>query len=165
MSGVGLWAEECPKRGPALTHAHWIDCQGLHPGTGEMHFGDQCCHCLARARDWRAHNEPASADNALVPVDVTERMRMLGFAGAYAGADNPQPTEQDTGMEDIRPEEPVVAEHTDETLIEPKAITGLGPQGNPNRIGRGAFTARDAWRAHNYVLFGEWLAAHGGGER
>lgn len=46
------WDQDCPKRGAALSHAHWNVCdpQGVHPadGTamaGRTHQLNQCCHC------------------------------------------------------------------------------------------------------------------------
>lgn len=43
----GFWREECPERGPGLSHAHWREClpSETHPSTDVTHRGDQCCHC------------------------------------------------------------------------------------------------------------------------
>lgn len=39
------WKEQCPARGAGLEHAHWNECRGEHPGTGEKHGRFACCHC------------------------------------------------------------------------------------------------------------------------
>lgn len=40
----------------------------------------------------------------------------------------------------------------DDILVEPKAITGLGPQGNPRGRGRGPLTGSDEARLNFYVI-------------
>lgn len=41
------WSDDCPSRGPALSHAHWRDClpEETHPGTNRSHPYTVCCHC------------------------------------------------------------------------------------------------------------------------
>jgi hypothetical protein len=55
--------------------------------------------------------------------------------------------------------------HDDDTTVEPRMITGNGPQGRAHGKGRGPFTARDKARAIAHVEFGKWLSEHGGGEQ
>lgn len=47
------WKDQCPNRGPGLSHAHWKDCdpeKGGHPNDGGSRVGHKhqwgdCCHC------------------------------------------------------------------------------------------------------------------------
>ena len=48
--GRAFWSEECPARGPGLTHAHWHKCAEHH--TDPTHYIDQCCECGGRASEW-----------------------------------------------------------------------------------------------------------------
>lgn len=88
-------------------------------------------------------------------IDVASRLQALGIMGVYA---------------EVAPmDEPETAEHTDNTPVEPKAITGLGPQGRPWGPGRfhlpdGALTLRDKARILGHVGFRRWLGENGGGE-
>lgn len=62
----GWWGEQCPQRGPALSHAHSSEC-------GEPAHNGRCCHCLARP------GERPSASAVPPPINVNERLRDLGF--------------------------------------------------------------------------------------
>lgn len=47
---MSFWDEDCPSRGPGLTHAHWSRCADNHD---PVHLSDQCCHCAARESSLR----------------------------------------------------------------------------------------------------------------
>ena len=68
---------------------------------------------------------------------------------------------QPTVVSDPKPETVLPV---DQTLIEPKMITGNGPQGRVAAPGRGDFTSRDEDRTVSYVGWREFLARNGGGE-
>jgi hypothetical protein len=63
----------------------------------------------------------------------------------------------------------VEPERDENSLVEPRAVTGAGPQGR--RSGPGRFhlpdelTALDRKRIEAYVRWREYLATHGGGEK
>lgn len=53
----GFWSQWCPRRGTALTHAHWAECDpkdGGHPESGDIHSFSQCCHCGDTSTAWAA---------------------------------------------------------------------------------------------------------------
>lgn len=54
-----FWNDDCPERGPGLTHAHWNKCHPdrTHPGTDVSHDYGQCCHCEHTAQSWAYEQE------------------------------------------------------------------------------------------------------------
>lgn len=61
----GWWGEQCPKRGPALSHAHSSECSDIgHNG--------RCCHCFGRPGETPSAPVP-------VPINVNDRLRDLGL--------------------------------------------------------------------------------------
>lgn len=150
------WRADCPSRGPALSHAHWKECDpnGVHPGTDERHEWRQCCHCGRQFGD-------AGTD-----VD-----RLLG--------NEPEAVNEDAPLTLPQPGEPCAWSHEKiavgtpligalglewpqcsncKVYIEPKLTTGqlLGPRYGP---GKGWVTERMKRRweavAHRYRgLFG-----------
>lgn len=119
-------------------------CPARPTGLPHTQQGLKCLHCGTPVSAY-PQNDPAYPQkdaSPAPPVDVTQRLRDLGLIGPEA--------ESDLDREDIP--------------VEPKAVTGQGPQGRPNGLGRGEFTARDMWRTVTYVRFREHLAARGGGE-
>lgn len=148
MFGVeGYWSQQCPARGSGLTHVHWNQCSpDGHPGSDTGHHYGQCCHCGGYASQM-------AREAVMPPLDVAARLRQMGL---ITDEGTPVATEQDTGLEDI---------HAENTPVEPKAITGEGPQGHRWGRGRGEFGWRDERRVEAYVGFAEWLSRNGGGER
>lgn len=54
------------------------------------------------------------------------------------------------------------AVHEPETLVEPRAITGDGPQGNKWGLGRGELTPRQQLRVERFVEFHRRFGREGG---
>ena len=77
------------------------------------HEAGQCCHCGLFAKDWTG--------TPPVPLDVQQRLQSLGLI--------PDPREFDLP--------PRVSD-----AIEPKMISGHGPQGRESGPGRGSLTPR-----------------------
>jgi hypothetical protein len=90
-------------------------------------------------------------------IDVQARLKSLGIMGSWAempdGTLLHLSTEKDTRMEDIH----AAPEHDENTPVEPRAITGEGPQGPKYGIGRGEATPRFLQRVKSYVQFYESL--------
>lgn len=115
------WSEECPERGPGLSHAHWNRCDpnGYHPGTDESHYYDQCCHCMQRSSVRPGEEHTCVANGA---------GRCTICAAPIIKEDKP------------------LTEPDDDMLVEPKAVTGHGPTGNAKGQGRGELTDWDKKR-------------------
>lgn len=145
----GFWSEDCPERGPALTHAHWDKCTpAAHPGEDGGHMPFQCCHCRAldpasKMESWPPEREPDL-------IDVRSRLEALGLSTPRVV----RPNERDTGMEDIR-----APLHDDSTPVEPRAVTGNGPDGVAWGPGRGALTPRQYERLLRVMEQQDWLDA------
>lgn len=149
---MSFWQEECPARGPALTHTHWNQCTPqAHPGEESGHYPFQCCHCRGM--------DPSARGTVLVvqmPPTLEQHIRAqlasLGITGSWGPGDVP--------------EQPASDEHTDDELVEPRMITGEGPKGRLDGEGRwhlpGQLTERDQRRIANYVAFHEWLGDRAG---
>jgi hypothetical protein len=123
---VNPWKQQCPARGYGLTHAHDTQCK-------DGHIAGQCCECGGFPGPQVA--EHTHQFSVPPPLDVTARMKALGLL------------QEDTGMEDIR------AEHDDNTPVEPKMITGNGPEGKPDGKGRGDLTYRQEMRIMRWKAF------------
>jgi hypothetical protein len=67
--------------------------------------------------------------------------------GSYGAPLNYRPTEH------VMDQQPAAPEHREDTLVEPRAITGNGPQGIKWAIGRGDLTPRQQERLLRYVEF------------
>lgn len=128
-----FWQEQCPARGPALTHVHSARCAGEHAL-------DQCCECGAR---WP---RPAATQLDMSEKDMRARLRSLGIVNV---------------AEDPVDEQPVAPEHTDSDFVEPRAITGNGPTGSKWGWGRGEATPRFLERVASFVSFHAWLGSRG----
>lgn len=67
-----FWSDECPQRGPGLTHAHWTQCdpnKGGHPGSIARHTWGQCCHCEHTEASWlRLHPADVIVQQVAPPV-------------------------------------------------------------------------------------------------
>jgi hypothetical protein len=75
------WGEQCPARGPALTHAHWNKCdpKGYHPGTSDKHTANQCCECGLLAG---TAAEPAKREETLRYATQDHRFKFT-IGGCY----------------------------------------------------------------------------------
>jgi hypothetical protein len=125
---------QCPKRGYGLSHVQ------NGPAT--------CVFCGIPITQEPPPGVPDTATQATVPdyqpfVSVAERLQDLGLM--------PPP---------LRDSEA----HEEQTPVEPKMITGQGPQGKPHGRGRGQFSDRDAHRAWSYVGWRAFLASKGEAE-
>lgn len=137
---------QCPVRGPGLSH------------TQNGRDGSPCIECGTLITSVPPRGIPPSATQASPAdwpmINVDERLRALGLAGTYRSI---------AGSRDMEPQNDAPA-HTEDTLIEPRAITGNGPQGSQWGLGRGSLTPRDKQRIVQTVEYRAYLAAHGGGE-
>ena len=125
----------CPARGPGLPHT-------MHGAPGSP-----CRECGLPLT-----TEPP---NERLPLSASEARRTLGTSHVGAEVYNRDFNTREAG---------VPPEHDDDTPVEPRAITGQGPQGRLSGRGRGPFTKRDADRAAAHVEYRRWLGQHGGGE-
>ncbi len=121
----GFWSEQCPQRGPALTHAHGQSCLADHGG---RHAPTTCCHCGEDELDGPAKAPESWPPSAALPeVDIEARLRQIGL---------------------------VVVEHEPDTMVEPRMITGNGPQGATWGKGRGKeLTPADIRRLNFYTRY------------
>lgn len=169
-----FWQQDCHQRGAALTHAHWNECRGAHPGTGEKHLIDQCCHCGERALSWQPRESlsppvptvrpaPASRDHAYLFTIAGRCGQCQGFEDDHPIVGLPDPmTGCDVDHNSIRTalligdggQEwtrcPRCAAH-----IEPRLATGQYGGRNEGR-GRGYMTERH--RDELARLVPAWLA-------
>lgn len=86
----------------------------------------QCCHCRGLDPGARA---TVQGPEVQPPIDVTARLIALGLMPAIYSEDEP---------------------HQDDDIIEPKMVTGDGPQGSPFGPGRGPITPRFEARLLSY---------------
>lgn len=130
-----FWQEQCPVRGPGLTHAHSARCAGEHAL-------DQCCECGG------SYPRPAAGSPVqMSPNDIRARLRSLGI--------------QSVSEDDPVNEEPAAPDHTADEFVEPRAITGEGPTGPKWHWGRGEATPRFLARVKSFVEFRAWMAERG----
>lgn len=97
------WSLQCPKRGPALSHIQ----------DGTVH----CIHCGQFPQPPVATVMPA--------IDVNARLKQLGLMSENG---EPTPSEKDTGMEDVRPEED--PDYDESAPREPKMVTHYEDDGH-----------------------------------
>lgn len=116
------WLDQCPARGYGLTHAHDRDCR-------DGHIAGQCCECGGFPGPIVAEQPSQPPTIVMPPLDVQARLHALGLDHG-----------EDTGMEDIR------QEHDEDTPVEPRMVTGDGPQGKTTGPGRGDLTPRQMTR-------------------
>ena len=103
---------------------------GLHHTFDYGTSGYDCIDCGVQL----VVNAPVSP-----PLDIGTRWReLMGMAGKPAGPGEPPP-------------------HQDGTLVEPKSITGQGPQGSDRDKGRGELSFRQKGR----LAFLRWMYAQG----
>lgn len=81
-----FWSQDCPERGPALTHAHWSNCdpRGVHPkdptgNGGKQHASNQCCHCEMTSEQW--HAERAKADIVIRETETADHLYVFTITG------------------------------------------------------------------------------------
>lgn len=113
------WSEDCPKRGPALSHIP------NDPGNGRCLFCDL----------------PVGARLLMTGEEVDARLVALGL------------TEPIVEVQQIP--------HDDDTIVEPRYVTGEGPQGFRYGLGRGDASGRFLRRVEAFVGWRAWLAARG----
>lgn len=111
----------------------------------------QCCHCraldpAAQATTWPPRPTPPET------INVQERMeRIMGSWRPKSG--RVEDKVEETEMEDIRAE----VEHDDATPVEPRMVTGNGPDGVPWGPGRGELTPRQINRLIRVAEQEAWL--------
>lgn len=145
-----FWQEDCPARGVALSHMKSSQCSPQsHPGYDSGHLYNQCCHC-------RGLDAPTRASSMVMPpIDVAARLASLGYMQI------PEPPVDEPVATDPEPD----PYHDPNTPVEPKAVTDIGPTGNPYGPGRGGMTPRYEKRLLGYVGWRAWLAERGEGEQ
>jgi len=153
-----FWDDDCPERGAGLTHAHWDKCDpnGVHPGSSDRHLFDQCCHCgqFVKARAGRATAGNASHNCTYNAVGVcticgTHHAFKWTLTGACGLCGQREAICRERQMAHVA--------ERDQVLVEPKAITGLGPTGPRWGRGRwwgspGELSTLDVKRLEFYVL-------------
>jgi hypothetical protein len=148
----GQWDAQCRQRGPSLSHAHDEKCT--------EHSFDTCCHCGDRIS-----NAP------LPPLDVTQRLKLLGL-GKSPNPGPPEPPEADglnrdgsTGDNgELAPDCPSNhnlmsqwATCSDCKVVHEPDMKNSGPTGRRDDPGRGALTGRQQTRLLGYAGYEKWL--------
>lgn len=188
------WSDDCPDRGPGLSHAHWNQCKpekGGHSPTdpttlyaGRVHQWTQCCHCEQHIGE--ARNPAFAPEGSLDHPFLTD-----AHGRCRAGCGNPQSSHpkqhsreageqqaEEFGVKvcpvnhaSINPKHLIgdggliwTACPNCGTVLEPKLATGK-LDGRRWGKGRGDFNPfRDGDRLLGIVGWREWLSRHGGGE-
>lgn len=156
-----FWSEQCPTRGAALTHAHWDKCSPeAHPGEPSGHLPFQCCHC--RGMDPGARGTIVG-NSVPPPLDVPQRLRDIGIMGTWQ--EMPDGTlvhiEDPSVNHGFRQTPPPRYERTDDTLVEPRMVSGQGPQGPVDAPGRGPLTPAQQARIRARAGWQQWLDRSG----
>lgn len=157
------WDDQCPKRGPALKHVHWNSCdpKGYHPGSSDKHQIDQCCHCglflnlKPVPRSVAAGPEPhACVFNAVGVCSIcgTYHSFKWTITGSCATCG------QRENICRARQADHVDLREREQQLVEPKAITGMGPAGPRWERGRwwdqpGELSGLDKNRMEFYAIY------------
>lgn len=134
---------QCPARGPGLTHT-------LHGREG-----DPCVECgeplsMQPPRDYLPPTASQAGPPPEVSIDVVKRMRDLGFAGAYRDI---------TGAKKVY-DQPKRDSDRDNVLVEPRMVSGTGPDGVTWGLGRGSLTPRQIDRLIRVAEQEAWLDEH-----
>jgi hypothetical protein len=117
--GTSFWLQECPARGVGLTHKHASTCAIDHNG---IHPFSTCCSCGEDEYDG-----PSKATK-LAAADIGARLQQL-LIEKYG-----RTTWNGGGAPNYDSE------------TEPMAITGFGPLGPDDGVGRGPLTEEDKRR-------------------
>jgi hypothetical protein len=121
---VAEFTDDCPKRGPGLSHIQ----------DGRRRPNGSCVYCNValpfRPPPWEVY-DVTPPPPVPPPFDVAGRLRALGMV-----APEPEPAEPEPDMP-----------------VEPKAITGDGPQGPTYGIGRGDHLSERLRHKLDFVKF------------
>lgn len=187
------WNDQCPERGPGLSHAHWKDCNpgaGGHPEDGGPRVGahhdwSSCCHCEQRITG--TPQPPSASEGEHPTVEHKYIPTMVGVCLRCRLPLNAHPIFLAEGAAVEQAEEFGLPEDCkfDHKTLSPKLLIGdegyvwtscpgcgvvlepaLAKQEYPRKWGpgRGNLSPREAQRTLARVGWRAWLALHGGGE-
>lgn len=185
------WRQECPERGGGLTHAHWSKCDpsGVHPqddtgNEGNQHPAAMCCHCQMTEQSEREMREAdiAMREAGVPRSELADHEYVFTIVGRCGRCQRTPDIHPKYRRGEAAEEGGCVVDHSSITTklligdgglqwsqcpqcqmyLEPKAITGNGPQGRPTDRGRGTLTERhkaDLVKAAQREDFSDWLRA------
>jgi len=165
----GWWGEQCPGRGDGLSHAHDVQCT-------DGHALSQCCECGRFSED----RSPVPEAQVVTEVYDHGYIPTLGGRCGRHGCGQPAAVHKPLALNKTPDANDCTVDHNSiDTkrllgdsgyewtrcpmcflMVEPKAVTGNGPEGNPNRIGRGDLTGSLQRRLRGWLGWVDW---NGGG--